>query len=213
MAQKADEYDPSTLSVDPGESHDLLKVLYQNLIPQKLRHDLGEYYTPDWLASHVLDLVAYDGNPDTRVLDPGCGSGTFLVEAINRIRQWFSHHRYDCGFSEEGLIQRILNNVVGFDLNPLAVMASRVNYLRYYPLDDRKSLKAVISRLSADRFEKTRIACHRPVERGGSPLNAIGFELLALWHLDCLLGAWPVRLTHLLVVLALSAMTREPSRM
>jgi hypothetical protein len=50
-------------------------------------------------------------------------------EAINRIRQWFSHHRYDCGFSEEGLIQRILNNVVGFDLNPLAVMASRVNYL------------------------------------------------------------------------------------
>lgn len=85
MAQKADEYDPSTLSVDPGESHDLLKVLYQNLIPQKIRHDLGEYYTPDWLASHVLDLVSYDGNPDTRILDPGCGSGTSLVEAINRL--------------------------------------------------------------------------------------------------------------------------------
>jgi hypothetical protein len=127
MARKADEYDPSTLSVDPGESHDLLKVLYQNLIPQKIRHDLGEYYTPDWLASHVPDLVAYDGNPDTRILDPGCGSGTFLVEAINRIRHWFSQHRYECGYSEEGLIQRILNNVVGFDLNPLAVMASRVN--------------------------------------------------------------------------------------
>jgi len=129
IAQKADEYDPSTLSVDPGESHDLLKVLYQNLIPQKIRHDLGEYYTPDWLACRVLDLVGYDGNPEKRILDPGCGSGTFLVEAINRIRAWFTEHRHECGYSEEGLAQRILANVVGFDLNPLAVMASRVNYL------------------------------------------------------------------------------------
>lgn len=129
LAATADEYDPATLSVDPGESHDLLKILYQDLIPQKTRHDLGEYYTPDWLASRVLDLVGYDGNPDTRILDPGCGSGTFLVEIINRIRLWFVAHRHECGFSEEGLVQRILANVVGFDLNPLAVMASRVNCL------------------------------------------------------------------------------------
>ena len=129
IALKADEYDPSTLSVEPTESQDLLKQLYQHLIPRSIRHDLGEYYTPDWLASHALDAVGLDGNPDKRVLDPGCGSGTFLVETINRIKSWFDSHRHECGFSETALAQKILTNVVGFDLNPLAVMTSRVNYL------------------------------------------------------------------------------------
>lgn len=124
-----DQYDPTTLSVEPAESRDLLKKLYQGLFPKKVRHDLGEYYTPDWLAEHVLNEIGYDGNPDKRLLDPGCGSGTFLVMAINRIKEWFDEHRHACGFGEEELIEKILKNIIGFDLNPLAVMAARTNYL------------------------------------------------------------------------------------
>ena len=129
MVDKFHEYDPATLSVDPSESRDLLKHLYQDLIPKSVRHDLGEYYTPDWLAEYVLDASGYDGNPDLRVLDPACGSGTFLVVIIRKIREWFEVSRHSCGFGEAGLLQKILANVVGFDLNPLAVMASRVNVL------------------------------------------------------------------------------------
>jgi methylase of polypeptide subunit release factors len=124
-----DQYDPTTLSVEPAESRDLLKKLYQGLFPKTVRHDLGEYYTPDWLAEHVLNEIDYDGNPDKRLLDPGCGSGTFLVMAINRIKEWFEEHRHACGFGETELIEKILQNIVGFDLNPLAVMAARTNYL------------------------------------------------------------------------------------
>ena len=40
---------------------DLFKRLYEDLFPQSLRHQLGEYYTPDWLARHVLDQVGYEG--------------------------------------------------------------------------------------------------------------------------------------------------------
>lgn len=129
LAQHLDDYDPATLSVDPGESKDLLKDIYQQLFPDKVRHDLGEYYTPDWLAQHLLNRLEYDGNPDTRVLDPACGSGTFLVEEINRARTWYQEHRFDCGFDQRGLLSRIVSNIVGFDLNPLAVMAARTNYL------------------------------------------------------------------------------------
>jgi len=123
------EFDPTTLSVEPAESRDLLKKLYQNLFPKSVRHDLGEYYTPDWLADLTLNEVGYDGNPDRRLLDPACGSGTFLVMALNRVMKWFEQNRHQCGFDEAGLAHRILNNVVGFDLNPLAVMAARTNYL------------------------------------------------------------------------------------
>lgn len=81
-------YSLITLDVDPEETRDLLKHLYQNLMPKKLRHALGEYYTPDWLAEHVLNRLDYVGDPQKRLLDPACGSGTFLVLAIKRVRQY-----------------------------------------------------------------------------------------------------------------------------
>ena len=129
MVAKLDGFDPGTLSAEPAESRDLLKKLYHHLFPKSVRHDLGEYYTPDWLAEQILDEMGYDGNPDTRLLDPSCGSGTFLVMAINRARAWFEEHRHECHYDESGLVERLLRNIIGFDLNPLAVMAARTNFL------------------------------------------------------------------------------------
>jgi hypothetical protein len=129
MVAKLDDYNPGTMSEDPATSRDLLKKLYQQLFPKSVRHDLGEYYTPDWLAEHVLNELNYTGDPDKRLLDPACGSGTFLVMAINRIKSWFEENREKCSFDEGDLCKKILANVVGFDLNPLAVMAARTNYL------------------------------------------------------------------------------------
>ena len=125
MVACLDEYDPNTLSIDPVESRDLLKNLYQLLFPKTVRHDLGEYYTPDWLAELVIERVGYDGDPNKRVLDPACGSGTFLVMAINKIREYADKHM----IPKHELLGKILNNIVGFDLNPLAVMAARTNYI------------------------------------------------------------------------------------
>jgi len=129
IVRTLDQFDPTTLSIEPAENRDLLKKLYQHLFPKSVRHDLGEYYTPDWLAEHVLNELGYEGDPDRRLLDPACGSGTFLVMAINRVRTWFDKNRHRCGFDESELVQKILRNVIGFDLNPLAVMAARTNYL------------------------------------------------------------------------------------
>jgi SAM-dependent methyltransferase len=129
MVTKLDLYNPGTFSEDPAQSRDLLKKLYQQLFPKSVRHDLGEYYTPDWLADHVLNELGYEGDPDKRLLDPACGSGTFLVMAINRIRRWYDQNREKCAYDEGELLKKILANVIGFDLNPLAVMAARTNYL------------------------------------------------------------------------------------
>ncbi len=129
MGAKLDDYNPGTLSEDPAGSRDLLKKLYQQLFPQTVRHDLGEYYTPDWLAEHVLNRLEYTGDPEKRLLDPACGSGTFLVTAINRIRKWYDANREYCPYNEGELCQKMLQNIIGFDLNPLAVMAARTNYL------------------------------------------------------------------------------------
>ena len=62
----------------------MLKVLYESLVDPDERHDLGEYYTPDWLAGRVV-AEAVDAPLTQRVLDPACGSGTFLFHALRRL--------------------------------------------------------------------------------------------------------------------------------
>jgi len=121
-------YSLVTLDVDPDTTRDLLKKLYQQLMPKELRHNLGEYYTPDWLAERLLNMLEagrFEGNPDKRLLDPACGSGTFLVIAIKKIREY----AWANALPESQVLEKVLSNVVGFDLNPLAVISARTNYL------------------------------------------------------------------------------------
>jgi SAM-dependent methyltransferase len=121
------EYDPGTLELAPENARDLLKKLYHYLLPREIRHDLGEYYTPDWLAERLIrqTLGSELGNPHKRVLDPACGSGTFLVLLINHVKR--EAERRKMGPSET--LDAIRKNIIGFDLNPLAVTAARTNYI------------------------------------------------------------------------------------
>lgn len=128
IAQCLSNYEPSTTTLESSEAKDLLKKLYQYLVPKTLRHDLGEYYTPDWLAELVLDELEYYGDPSKRILDPACGSGTFLVLILDRIKRRVKDNP-ELYPNKQNLLSDILNNVVGFDINPLAVLASRTNYL------------------------------------------------------------------------------------
>jgi type II restriction/modification system DNA methylase subunit YeeA len=59
-----------------------------------------------------------------RILDPACGSGTFLILYISRLRRYAEEH-----FLLDALLNYVLDNVVGYDLNPLAVLTARTNYL------------------------------------------------------------------------------------
>lgn len=125
IVKKLSDYEPATVELNPEIVKDLFKRLYQNLVPRTIRHKLGEYFTPDWLAELLLDEIGYDGNPDKRILDPACGSGTFLVYAIRRIREYADYHF----LNKRELLTKIVNNVKGIDLNPLAILASKANYL------------------------------------------------------------------------------------
>ena len=91
-----------------------------------MRHALGEYYTPRWLAEHVLDQVGYRGQADARLLDPTCGSGTFLLAALHR---WRKNVLISLRRDAIHLAERDEYAVVGFDIHPLAVASARANYL------------------------------------------------------------------------------------
>jgi hypothetical protein len=101
---------------------DVLKGVYQQLIDPKDRHDLGEYYTPDWLCERmVAELLPAHGCKS--VLDPSCGSGSFLRAAVTH----FLKQNTD-GTDNERL-RLILRNVQGIDIHPVAVTISRATYV------------------------------------------------------------------------------------
>ena len=126
MVSTATEYSAEIVEVTPSVVRDVLKDLFQGLLPRSIRHRLGEFYTPDWLAQRVVNEATGSGDrldPSQRVLDPACGSGTFLVEVISRMIRTAGSR------DPRRTLHQILENVVGFDLSPLAVQASKVNYM------------------------------------------------------------------------------------
>jgi hypothetical protein len=103
---------------------DVLKTLYESLVDPDDRHDLGEYYTPDWLAGRVT-AAAIDAPLTQRVLDPACGSGTFLFHALRRLIA----AGQDAGWSNQDILQACESNVRGLDVHPVAVTLARVTWL------------------------------------------------------------------------------------
>lgn len=103
---------------------DVLKALYESLIDPAQRHDLGEYYTPDWLASRLVARVL--PNPlGVRVLDPACGSGTFLFHAIRRKLAAATV----AGVATADAVRACAAEVRGLDVHPVAVIIARVTWL------------------------------------------------------------------------------------
>ena len=119
------EYEPLSFFADEHQSRDLLKGLYEDIVPQKIRHDLGEYYTPDWLAQIAVEDSGFSGNESSKALDPACGSGAFIVEFINTIKKELSTK----DLTDNQIIEYICTRVVGFDVNPVAILTARTNYL------------------------------------------------------------------------------------
>jgi hypothetical protein len=104
--------------------HDVLKVLYESVIGSETRKQLGEYYTPDWLAEQVVSTAVTDPL-NQRVLDPACDSGTFLFHAVRR----YLDAAAEDGIALDRSLSGLTDHVLGVDLHPVAVTLARVTYL------------------------------------------------------------------------------------
>lgn len=129
VVERIQRYDPGEIRDNPDKSRDVFKNLYQHMVPPELREQLGEVFTPDWLANLTLNDAGFEGSG--RMLDPACGSGTFLVLAARRKKEHFGLTDLD-SFSDSEVAEKtrkLLGEIEGFDLNPLAVLAARANLL------------------------------------------------------------------------------------
>ena len=95
-------------------------LLYETVIPPDERRQLGEYYTPAWLARAMVRELVTDPLSQ-RVCDPSCGSGTFVAEAVTNLLDAANKE----GLGAKETLDKLRNSVVGIDIHPVAVHLAR----------------------------------------------------------------------------------------
>ena len=103
---------------------DVAAILYETVIPPDERRQLGEYYTPDWLARTIVREVVTDPL-DQYVLDPACGSGTFVAEAVNHLIK----AARDSPLDPKDVLDWLRFSVTGIDVHPVAVHLARAAWV------------------------------------------------------------------------------------
>jgi type I restriction-modification system DNA methylase subunit len=80
-------YDFSTLG------YDVIGRIFERLIPQKERHNLGQYFTSPDVVDFILNFCL--NHEDDTILDPACGAGTFLVRAYQHKKMMNQRKRHE----------------------------------------------------------------------------------------------------------------------
>ncbi len=116
-----------------GVDSDIVGTVYSTYVNRKEKKEKGQYYTPPEIVHYILDEVGYRSGAgiigaNKRLIDPACGSGSFLVAAAKRLVETYkgNANQFD---DPASVLNRVQNNLYGFDLNPFACYLSEVNLL------------------------------------------------------------------------------------
>jgi type I restriction-modification system DNA methylase subunit len=121
----------SVLKFDFAEIEgDLLGDLYQHYFDPETRKALGEFYTPQEVVDYIMDGVDYGvGVSGERLIDPSCGSGTFLVEAIDRYVEDVERYHDDPDWEKHLIDLCTSPHIVGLDIHPFAVLMAQIRFM------------------------------------------------------------------------------------
>lgn len=128
---------------------ELISTIYEEFYDEHGgEEDKGTHYTPTTLVDFVLSqcLTTKKLDAGARVLDPACGSGIFLVEALKRMVYHECIRQNVDRLPREELIKILTDRVVGVDINPAAIQVAAFSlYLAFLnflePRDIRKHKK------------------------------------------------------------------------
>jgi len=98
---------------------DVIGNVFEKLIPQEARHSLGQYFTPNNLVDLIVSFCVRNG--DDFVMDPTCGTGTFLIRSYNRLRNLGAKRKAH---------HKLLEQLWGFDIAGFPAELATINLFR-----------------------------------------------------------------------------------
>lgn len=103
---------------------DILGNLYERFLDPKSRKEMGEFYTPQFVVDYILGAIGFAENPGP-ILDPACGSGTFLLGALELAIEYFLAK----GIQYRDAITQAVGLVHGLDMNIFAAFISQLQVI------------------------------------------------------------------------------------
>lgn len=105
---------------------DLFGALLAQLSNREHRLLLGQDFTPHWVARSMVEYAIDKIEEEPHILDMCCGSGVYLIEAIKKVREKYSICEKEYNSQKDEIA---FSCVMGFDIDPLAVMLAKVNWV------------------------------------------------------------------------------------
>jgi len=115
---------------------DVIGQVFERLIPKEERHSLGQYFTREDLVDFILGFCLR--SKDDCVIDPTCGSGTFLIRAYDKLK-----------FLGERAHKKLLSKIWGIDIAHFPAELATINLWRQ-DLSDYENFPRIITK---DFFE------------------------------------------------------------
>jgi len=103
---------------------DTLGNLYEQFLDPQSRKELGEFYTPQWVVDYILKSIGFEDEPDD-ILDPACGSGTFLFRAVETAIKTFLSR----GVPYKESIRLAVELIHGIDINIFAAFIAQLQLI------------------------------------------------------------------------------------
>lgn len=102
---------------------DILSGIYDRFMNRDQRKKLGEFYTPPSIARYIINRIGVTSA--SRVLDPACGSGTFLIESYRKM----IGDDVERGTAEYRDVVAALQQIGGNDLNTFSAVLAHIQLL------------------------------------------------------------------------------------
>lgn len=97
-------------------SFEVLDGFFEFMVSRAAKGSKGQYFTPRYVVELCVQMLA--PRLDETILDPACGSGGFLVHALNYVRQ-------DEKLRGNALREYCESKLWGFDIDPRAVRVAK----------------------------------------------------------------------------------------
>jgi len=112
---------------------DIIGYIYQDLIPAEERHILGQFYTPQPIAELITKWCIRSS--DDVVMDTGCGSGTFTIEAYKRLveKKFGRKFRPEKDYIKKEIHENILNQIYSIDIIEFPCHLTSINLAMLNP--------------------------------------------------------------------------------
>ena len=116
---------------------DVKGTAYETIVSNTLKQEAGQFFTPRNIIKCMVEILDPDRN--SRVLDPACGSGGFLVVVLDHVRRKIAKDmypdldeihleaKYNSPEVNDAVREYAENMLFGFDFDPDLKKAARMN--------------------------------------------------------------------------------------